>query len=149
MVPSGDKHDASDNCGGENAWLPVDRKGGANSWRGRKFIVLTHGIKQRWEAMAILNTTGIHKQVGEPKKVRKKVSTFCVPKKVKSEGSPFSPPFFQSCNKQAISKWSLAGTKGTYNVLAKRGRKKKVTCNHQPNTPSQFHVAQTNGIGKH
>jgi hypothetical protein len=27
--------------------------------------------------------------------VRKKVSTFCVPKKVRSEGSPFSPPFFQ------------------------------------------------------
>jgi hypothetical protein len=29
----------------------------------------------------IPHTTGIHKQVGEPKKVRKKVSTFCVPKK--------------------------------------------------------------------
>ena len=52
----------------------------------------------------IPHTTGIHKQVGEPKKVRKKVSTFCVPKKVRSEGSPFSPPFFQSWNKQAIPK---------------------------------------------
>jgi len=31
----------------------------------------------------IPHTTGIHKQVGEPKKVRKKVSTFCVPKKVR------------------------------------------------------------------
>jgi hypothetical protein len=52
----------------------------------------------------IPHTTGIHKQVREPKKVRKKVSTFCVPKKVRSEGSPFSPPFFQSWNKQAIPK---------------------------------------------
>ncbi len=50
------------------------------------------------------HTTGIHKEVGEPKKVRKKVSAFCVPKKVRSEGSPFSPPFFQSWNKQAIPK---------------------------------------------
>jgi len=52
----------------------------------------------------IPHTTGIHKQVGEPKKVRTKVSTFCVPKKVRSEGSAFSPPFFQSWNKQAIPK---------------------------------------------
>ncbi len=45
--------------------------------------------------MAILHATGIHKQVGDPKKeVRKKVSTFCVPKKVRSEVSPFFPPFF-------------------------------------------------------
>jgi hypothetical protein len=46
----------------------------------------------------IPHTAGIHKQAGEPKKVRKKVSTFCVSKKVRSEGSPFFPPFFQSWN---------------------------------------------------
>ena len=52
----------------------------------------------------IPHTTGIHKQVGEPKKVRKKVSTFCVPKKVRSEGSPFFSPFFQSWNFFGIPK---------------------------------------------
>ena len=56
------------------------------------------------EIIEILHTTGIHKQVGDPKKVRKKGSTFCPPKKVRSEGSPFSPPFFQSWKKQAIPK---------------------------------------------
>jgi len=39
--------------------------------------------------MEILHNTGIQKQVGDPKKVRKKGSTFCPPKKVRSEGSPF------------------------------------------------------------
>ena len=39
--------------------------------------------------MEILHYTGIHKQVGDPKKVRKKGSTFCPPKKVRSEDSPF------------------------------------------------------------
>ncbi len=55
MVPSGDKHDASDNCGGENACLPVDRKGGADSsWRGGKSIVLTTsplGLRQVAEGL--------------------------------------------------------------------------------------------------
>ena len=83
------------------------------------------GIEQKWGGMEILHTTGIHKQVGDPKKVRKKGSTFCPQKKVRSEGSPFSPPFFQSWKKQAIPKWLLAGTKRTYNVLAKKWRKKR------------------------
>ena len=39
--------------------------------------------------MEILHITGIHKQVGDPKKVGKKGSTFCPQKKVRSEGSPF------------------------------------------------------------
>jgi hypothetical protein len=52
----------------------------------------------------ILHTTGIHKQVNGPKKVRKKVSTFCVSKKVRSEDSPFFSPFFQSWNFLGIPK---------------------------------------------
>jgi hypothetical protein len=35
----------------------------------------------------IPHTTGIQKQVGEPKMVRKKVSPFCVPKKVRSDST--------------------------------------------------------------
>jgi hypothetical protein len=41
------------------------------------------------EIMEILHTTGIHKQVGDPNKVRKKVPPFAPPKKVRLEGSPF------------------------------------------------------------
>jgi hypothetical protein len=70
----------------------------------------------------IPHTTGIHKQVGEPKKVRKIVSTFCVPKKVRSEGSPFSPPFFQS--------WNIF--KRYIRRFGEETGKKKVTCNHRP-----------------
>ncbi len=107
MVPSGDKHDASDNCGGEMA---VDRKGRADSsWRGGKSIVLTkchlNEDERQWQFFGasplnslnnILHTTGIHKELKKTKKVRKKGSTKRVPKKVRLEGSPFSPPFFQS-----------------------------------------------------
>ncbi len=42
----------------------------------------------------IPHNTGIHKQVGEPKKVRKKVSTFCVPKKGEIGGLTFFSTFF-------------------------------------------------------
>ncbi len=41
------------------------------------------------EIMEILHTTGIHEKLGDPKKVRKKGPTFCPPKKVRLEGSPF------------------------------------------------------------
>ncbi len=150
MVPLDDKHDPSDNCGGEMAWLPVDRKGGADSsWRGGKSIVLTkwhlNEDERRWQFVPIcpiypadsyvcntifgasplnslnliLHTTGIHKQIKKTKKCeKKKVSTFCVPKKVRSEGSPFSPPFFQSWKKTGNTQMiKLAGTKRTYDIF--------------------------------
>jgi hypothetical protein len=52
----------------------------------------------------ILHTKGIHKQVGAPKKVRKKGSNLLCFKKGEIGGSPFFSPFFQSWNKKAIPK---------------------------------------------
>ena len=60
------------------------------------------------EIMEILHTTGIHKQVRDPKKVRKKGSTFCLPKMVRSESSPFFNFFLimeNTCNTQMIAAW--------------------------------------------
>ena len=53
-----------------------------------------NGIKQRWEAMAILHTTGIHKQVGAPKKVRKKGAHLLCFEKGENGGLTFFSPFF-------------------------------------------------------
>ena len=61
--------------------------------------------------MEILHTTGIHKQVGEPKKGEKKGSTFCNQKKVRSEGSPFFYFFSivkKTGNTQMIAAWYKA-----------------------------------------
>jgi hypothetical protein len=58
--------------------------------------------------MEILHTTGIHEQVGDPKKVRKKGSTFCPPKKGRSEGSAFVQFFSimeKTGNTQMIAAW--------------------------------------------
>ena len=55
------------------------------------------------EIMGILHTTGIHKQVGEPKKVRKKVQPF-VTKKSEIGGLTFFSTFFQSWKRQATPK---------------------------------------------
>jgi hypothetical protein len=55
----------------------------------------------------IPHTTGIHRMVVDQKKgkkVRKKGSTICPLKKVRSEGSPKVAPFFQSWNKRALPK---------------------------------------------
>jgi hypothetical protein len=79
--------------------------------------------------MEILHTTGIHKQVGDPKKVRKQGSTFCPPKKVRSEGSPFSPPFFQSWKKTGNTKMIACRYK-TYirHIGEETKNKEKVSC---------------------
>ena len=58
--------------------------------------------------MEILHTTGIHKQVGDPNKVRKKVPPFAPPKKVRLEGSPFFnffPIMENTGNTQMIAAW--------------------------------------------
>ena len=78
----------------------------------------------------------------------KKVSTFCVSKKVRSEDSPFFSPFFQSWNFLGIPKWSRASTKPTYEVSAKRGRKKKVTCNHRPKGGMKIYRKWTSSASK-
>ncbi len=50
--------------------------------------------------MEILHTTGIHKQVGDPKKVRKKVPTFAPPQKVRAH---LFSIFFSVGNTQMIA----------------------------------------------
>ena len=52
----------------------------------------------------IPHTTGIHKQVGAPKKVRKKGAHLLCSEKGEIGSSPFSPPFFQSWNFLGIPK---------------------------------------------
>jgi hypothetical protein len=62
------------------------------------------------EIMEILNTTGIHKQVGEPKKVRKKVQPF-VTKKGEIGGLTFFLLFSiveKTGNTQMIAAWYKA-----------------------------------------
>ena len=67
------------------------------------------GIEQKWGVMEILHTTGIHKQVGDPKKVRKKGSTFCPPKKGDIGELTFFSIFFPTVektgNSQMITAW--------------------------------------------
>ena len=53
--------------------------------------------------MEILHTTGIHKQVVDPKMVRKKVPPFA-PQKGEIEGLTFFQLFLQLWKKQAIPK---------------------------------------------
>jgi len=52
----------------------------------------------------ILHTTGIHKQVGAPKKVRKKGAHLLCSEKGENGGLTFFHFFFQSWNKKAIPK---------------------------------------------
>jgi hypothetical protein len=61
----------------------------------------------RTNERGIPHTTGIHRIVVDRKKGKKgeeKGSTFCISKKVRSEGSPKVAPFFQSWNKRALPK---------------------------------------------
>jgi hypothetical protein len=70
----------------------------------------------------ILHSTGIHKQVVDPKKVRKKVQPFA-PKKGEIGGLAFFSTFISLWKKQVIAKCSPVGTKRTYVVLAKTRKK--------------------------
>ena len=78
----------------------MDRKGGADSGRGGKSIVLTQW-KMRGNGNSILHTTGIHKQVGAPKKVRKKGLHLLCFEKGEIGGLTFFSPFFQYPNDRA------------------------------------------------
>jgi len=77
----------------------------------------------------ILHSTGIHKQVGAPKKVRKKVHTFCVPKKVRMEDSPFFHFLFNRGIKRQYPNNRLL-VQNLHTTIRRRGKKK--SCNHRP-----------------
>jgi hypothetical protein len=79
----------------------------------------------------IPHTTGIHKQVGEPKKVRKKGSNHLCFEKGENGGLTFFSPFFNLGLKRQYP-YNCLLIQYTFDVSAKRGRKKKVSCNHRP-----------------
>jgi hypothetical protein len=69
----------------------------------------------------IPHTTGIHKQVGEPKKVRKKVSTFCVSKKVRLAHLFFHLSIVEFFGNTQM----IARRYNLHTTFPKRGEKKK------------------------